>query len=211
MNNFIFSLSMSGKSVIEELWDYFVTNYIEASTAYPNLGMEGNSMVNVPMIVIGVCLGALIGVIFAMYDNKVIGEYVRKMLEGGHVGKENAVTLEYLGTGERSSFGRALIRSVSLRRYVHCVEEELFAEENQGKEAPAGKKKVNEYKHAVGEHFYIPEDKKIGAEFKYIKRGLKWWAIPIVIVGLVVAFFALVFVLPYILSLLDAFVGTFKS
>ena len=196
-----------GKSFIEELWDYFVEFYLEANTAYPNLGMDGESIVSLPVIIAGLCIGTLVAVFAAMHESRVIGGYVRKMLEGKHIGKENAVTLEMLGTGERSSFGKALVRSVSLRRYVVCVEEEDFYEKKINGEIDT----KEEYKHTVGEHFYIPEDKRIGAEFKYVKRSVKWWVIPIIVVGILVAFFALMLVIPYILELIDSFIGSFKS
>ena len=194
------------KSFLEELWDYFVEFYLEAENIYPNLGMDGTSMVSLPVILAGLCIGTLIAVFAVMRDSRVIGSYVRDMLAKGSVGKENAVTLYELHTDERSGFGRALRRSVTLRRFVRCVEEEEFYEQRDGDE-PA----LEEYKHTEGEHYYIPEEKRIAAEFKYIKRGVRIWVLPIIFVGLIVAFFALMLVLPYILSLLDAFVGSFNS
>ena len=212
MNTFVLALLASSKSLLEELWDYFVENYLEADTVYYNLGMEGNSMVSIPIIVAGICIGTVIAVIAVMRDNRVIGSYVRKMLDGGHVGRENAVTLEELGSDMRSSFGKALRRSATLRRYVRCVEEECFYDALQGDdgEEPGEKDKKNsEYKYVGEEHFYIVEDKRIGAEFKYDERSVKWWVLPVIFVAVVVVFFALLLVIPYLLSLTDSFVGSF--
>ncbi len=203
----IFSLLSAQKSILEELWDYFVEYYLEADAVYYNLGMEGNSMVSLPIILAGLCIGTMIAVIAVMRDSKVIGGYVRKMLDGGKIGKENAVTLFELGTNERSDFAKALRRSVTLRRYVRCIEEEEFEDKKRSGEI----EEKAEYKHVEGEHFYIPEDKKIGAEFKYIKRGVRWWVLPIIVVVLVVVFFGLMLLLPYILSLLDAMVGSWNT
>ena len=207
MKNLLFSLSSSGKSFIEELWDYFVEYYLEAENIYPNLGIDGTSMVTLPVILAGLLIGTLIAVFAVMRDSRVIGAYVRDMLKKGSVGKENAVTLYELHTDERSGFARALRKSVTLRRFVRCVEEEEFYEKkNSGEDVGS-----DEYRHTGEEHYYIPEDKRIAAEFKYIKRGVSVLAIPVIVLGLVVAFFGLMLVLPYILSLLDAFVGTFNS
>ena len=207
MKNLLFSLSSGGKSLIEELWDYFVEFYLEAENIYPNLGMDGTSMVTLPVILAGLCIGTFIAVFAVMRDSRIIGSYVRDMLAKGSVGKENAVTLYELHTDERSGFARALRRSVTLRRFVRCLEDEEFYEKKiNGEDVGA-----DEYSHVEGEHYYIPEDKRIAAEFKYIKRGVSVLAIPLILVGLVVAFFGLMLVLPYILSLLDAFVGSFNS
>lgn len=207
MNTFIFSPLAAGKSLLEELWDYFVEYYLEADTVYLNLGIEGNSIVSLPLILAGLCIGTMIAVFAVMRDSRVIGSYVRKMLENGKIDKENAVTLFELGTSERSDFAKALRRSVTLRRYVRCVEEEQFNEKKLNGEI----EDKAEYKFVGGEHFYIPEDKRIGAEFKYIKRGVRAWVLPIIALALVIVFFALMLVLPYVLSLLDAFVGTWKG
>ncbi len=207
MNTFIFSPLAAGKSLLEELWDYFVEYYLEADAVYLNLGMEGNSMVSLPIILAGLCIGTMIAVFAVMHDSRVIGGYVRKMLEGGKVGKENSVTLFELGTNERSEFAKALRRSVTLRRYVRCVEEEEFEEKKRSGEI----EEKTEYKHGEGEHFYIPEDKKIGAEFKYVKRGVRWWVTPIIAVILVAVFCGLMLLLPYILSLLDSIVGSWNG
>lgn len=205
----IFSSLSAQKSVLEELWDYFVEYYLEADAIYLNLGMEGNSMISLPIILAGLCIGTMIAVFAVMRDSRVIGGYVRRMLEGGNVGRDKAVTLEELGTGERSEFARALRRSVTLRRYVRCVEEEEFIEKKLSGEIESDSR--SEYKFVGAEHFYIPEEKRIGAEFKYIKRGVKWWVVPIISVALIVVFFGLMLVLPYILSLLDSIVGAWKG
>ena len=61
MKNLLFSLSMTEKSLIEELWDYFVENYLENRVVYSNLGMEGSTMASVPLILAGITVwGVLI-------------------------------------------------------------------------------------------------------------------------------------------------------
>ena len=205
----IFSLLSARKSLLEELWDYFVEYYLEADNVYFNLGIEGNSMVSLPIILLGFCVGTMIAVFAVMHDSRVIGGYVRRMLENGNIGRDKAVTLSELGTGIRGEFAKALRRSVTLRRYVKCVEEEDFFEKKKSEEIAADAK--SEYKFSGNEHFYIPEDKRSGAEFKYIKRGVRWWVVPIIALVLIAVFFGLMLLLPYVLSLLDALVGSWKG
>lgn len=221
MNNLLFSLATSGKSFVEELWDYFVETYLLGSSNYPNLGLVDNSIISLPIILIGLIIGALCAVVAVGYDSRVIGGFVRSMLMKGAVGRENAVTLYDMELTERSAPGRALRKSAGLRRLIHCVEEEdFYAEQKRLREEYEKKReedptlpefKPAEYTFGEDEHFYIVEDKKITAELKYIKRGAKPWALPIIIVASVIVFFALIIILPYILTLLDQLIGSFKS
>ena len=57
MNNLLFALSSSGKPLIEELWDYFVENYLESERVYYNLGLSTEIL---PMILLGLFAGAII-------------------------------------------------------------------------------------------------------------------------------------------------------
>ena len=219
MTHSLFSLAASGKSLVEELWDYFAEAYLSGTVDYPNLGLVGNSILSLPTILVGIAVGAILAVAFGMYDNCVIGSFMRLMLEKGAVGRENSLTLYDLGAGERSAFARALRKSASLRRMVHCAEEEDFyaelkaarqSHEKRREEDPSLPEfKETEYVFGGEEKFYIPEDKRIAAELKYIKRKLKPWAIPLIIVSSVFIFFALIFMLPYILELLDQLFGSF--
>ena len=221
MNVSLFSLATSGKSLVEELWDYFAENYLSGGVDYPNLGLVGNSILSLPTILIGIAIGAILAVAFAMYDNRVIGGFMRLMLEKGAVGRENSLTLYDLGAGEQSAFARGLRKSASLRRMVLCAEEEdFYTEQNTAREEYEKKREEDsslpefnekQYVFNGNERFYIPEDKRIAAEVKYIKKTLKPWAIPLIIVVSVIIFFALIFLLPYVLELLDGLIGSFKT
>ena len=221
MNNLLFSLAANSKSTVEEMWDYFVENYLSGSAEYPNLGLTENSIISVPVILAGLLIGTLLAVTITVYDNRVMGGFVREMLYRGALGREKALTLSDIDLAERSPVGRALRKSVGLRRIVHCIEEEDYYAELKRQREECEKKReedptIPEFKHTdytfgEGEHYYIPEDKKITAEIKYAKRGLKPWALIILIAVSVILFFALVFILPYILKLADQLVGYFKS
>ena len=218
MNNLLFSLSASSKSLVEELWDYFVENYLESERVYYNLGISTGIL---PMILVGLFIGAIVATFLVIYDNRVVGDFVRKMAATGVVGKEKAQTLGELGTNERSNFARALRTSVGLRRVVRCVEEENYYaelektreeyEKRREEEPTLPKFKSVDYKFDGTEHFYIPEDKRIAAEVKFANRGMKMWSIPVIIVVSVVGFFGLMLLVPYILQLLDQLIGSFNS
>ena len=218
MNNFIFSLSKSAKPLMEELWDYFVENYFENGVYYENLGISTSSL---PFILLGIFGGVVAAALLVMYDNRAVGEYIRKMIYEGAIGKDKAVTLYHLGTNLRSAFARALRKTAGVRRVVKCVEEEEFLAEIEVRRAEYEKKREDdpslpsfeavEYKFNGEEHYYIPEEKRISAEIKFANRGMKLWGYLLVIIGSAVGFFALMMLLPYILKLLDQMIGSFKS
>lgn len=221
MNVSLFSLATSGKSLVEELWDYFAENYLSGGVDYPNLGLVGNSILSLPTILIGIAIGAILAAALAIYDNHVIGRFMRLMLEKDAIGREKSLTLYDLGAGERSPFAKALRKSVSLRRMVRCAEEEDFYTELKAAREEHEKKreedptleafKEKDYVFSGEEHFYIPEDKKIAAWTKYITPTLNPLSIIAIIVGAIVIFFALAFLLPYVLELLDGLIGSFKT
>lgn len=223
MNNIFTTaiLSAEGKSLIEELWDYFAENYLDSNTVYTNLGIDSSSPITIPMILFGIFIGIIASVIAMVYDKRVLGKFVRNMLSEGAVGRENAKTLYHFGTNERSSVGRSLRRGINLRRVVRCVEEEDYYKELKEAREKYEKKreedpslppfKEAEFVFTEGEHFYIPEDKKYTAEIRFAKGGASWWSIPLTIVGALVGFFILLALLPYILTLLDQAIGSFKT
>ena len=217
-----FSLSSSEKPLLEELWDYFVENYLESNSVYPNLGMDGTgSIISLTNIIFGIFFGVIIASIMIIYDKRVTGAFVRQMIYVGALDKENARTLSDLGYGERSNIAKSLRHSAHLRKVIKCVEEEDYyselittREEYEAKRANDTSlpefKSVN-YVFNGSEHYYIPEDKKYTAEAKFSKSGASWWAIPLTIILAFIGSFALMLILPYILTLLDQMIGSFKS
>ena len=162
MNNLLFSLAANGKSTVEEMWDYFVENYLSGSAEYPNLGLTENSIISVPVILAGLLIGTLLAVTITVYDNRVMGGFVREMLYRGALGREKALTLSDIDLAERSPVGRALRKSIGLRRIVHCIEEEdYYAELKRQREEYEKKREedptIPEFKHTdytfgEGEH-----------------------------------------------------------
>lgn len=221
MKNILFSLATAEKSLFEELWDYFVQNYLDTGAAYSNLGFGGNSLITMPVILFGLFIGFIASTVALIYDKRVLGAFVKKMLSEGAVGKEKATTLYHLGYTERSTVGRSLRKGVNLRRVVHCVEEEdYYAKLKKNREEYEKKREEDRslppfkevsYTHVEGEHFYIPEDKKHTAEAKFAGKAVSWLTVPIVIAVSLVGFFVLMVVLPYMLTLLDQLIGSFKS
>ena len=60
-------------------------------------------------------------------------------------------------------------------------------------------------------HFYIPEEMKYTADVKFEKKGSTWLGAILFVAVAIVIGFVLLLVLPYLLSLLNDFVGAFQS
>jgi hypothetical protein len=210
------------KSLLEELWDYFVQTYLESGEVYTNLGMEGSgSMMSLTSIVFGIFFGIVLASVLTVYDKRVIGSFVRKMLYCNAVGKENAKTLFELEEGERSAPARALRHSSNLRRVVKCVEEEEYYaeliktreeyEKRRQEDRSLPEFKSVDYVFNGTEHYYIPEDKKYSAETRFSKSGTAWWSLPVALLVAFACAFAIMIALPYILKLLDQLIGAIKA
>ena len=209
------------KSLLEELWDYFVNMYFETGATYPNLGMDSGSGFPMISLVFGLFLGITLASILIVYDKRVTGDLVRQVLYSGAVGKDNAKTLDELDIGRASQGAKSLRRSAYLKKIVKCAEEEAFYAELAEKAAEYDKKRAEdkslppfkyaEYVFSGEEHYYIPEDKKYTAETKYSKAATKWYSIPVAVIVALVLSFVLMLALPYILTLLDQVIGAMKA
>ena len=115
-----FSLSLLAVS-LSEWW----SSLFSASEEYEHLGISGESGM-IPSIVIGIAVGFLVAACMAIFDRRVLGDFVRQVLSHECYSKESAKTLEELGYHKNSFVRGALKSGVSLRRVVKCVEEEEF-------------------------------------------------------------------------------------
>lgn len=220
MNTFYLSSSGAQKSLLEELWDYFARNYLDSSAAYENINL-GNSMISLTSILLGLSIGLILACIAVVYDKRVLGDFVRKIISEGALTKEKATTLYHLGYNERSTVAKALRHNIGLRKIVVCVEEQEHIDQLKKAEEEYEKRRTDdpslppfkaaEFRFDNTSHFYIPKEKRITAEIKFARGGAAWWNVPLVIIGATIGFFVLLLVIPYMMTLLDQLIGSFKS
>ena len=203
----------------EDVWNYLYDAYFNIGDGYTNLGTEQSPLITVGTVVFGIYIGAMIACIVMFYNRQVVGSAVRRMLEKKIHSREEAVTLQELGYTKNFLIRSMFRDSTSLRRVVKCVEEEdFYAEQNASKIEYDKKreedKKLPKFREEIyrvdieNDHFYIPEDLEITAVTKFQKKGSTWLSMVISIVLLTVAFFALLFFLPWFLGQLDGAFGT---
>ncbi len=188
-----------------------------SSEEYENLGITGGSMI--PSIVIGIAIGFLIASCMAIFDKRVLGDFVRQVLSYECLSRESAKTLEELGYHKNSFVRGALKSGVSLRRVVKCVEEEIFLENVEKERAAYEAAKSDEKKPKFREpkfkmdvsvmHFYIPEEMKYMADVKFEKKGTGVHTLVLAFVLVIAITFALLFFIPELLQMLDNMLGMF--
>jgi hypothetical protein len=190
--------------------------------AYSNLGLDTGTVRSVGLIVLGVFIGIIIACIAMTYNKQVLGGLVSKLMAENCRTAEGARTLEELGYKKNPFIRSAVQRNVSLRRVLHCVEEEKFyREQSEDREAYEKKREENpslpkfrDREYLVDpsrDHFYIPEEKVEMAERKFDAKGSSWISMIIWIVILIIAFFVIFSFLPDIMETINDFAGSFKN
>lgn len=210
-------MTVSGK---DSFWEDFFTDLF-AYAYYPNLNMDTDSLIFVKNIILGIFIGLCIASFGAVYNKRVLGKFVRKLLKEECLSTESAKTLGELGVIQNYAIRNAVRKSVSLRRVVRCKEEEEFLAEQEKQRlefenATNGDKKASfkEEKFEIdtaNDHFYIPEEMKYMADVKFESRGTTWLGAIFFVVIMAIVFVVLIIFLPDIFQMLDNFVGGFSS
>ena len=202
----------------EDVWNYLYGSYVSMGSGYENLGTDKSPLITVGTVVFGLFIGTVIACIVMVYNRQVVGSAVRRMLKDGIHTREGAVRLCELGY-KKNFLIRSLFRdSHSLRRVVKCVEEEdFYAEQEQSRleyeQKRATDKSLPKFREQIyrvdveNDRFYIPEDLKFTAEVKFQKKGSTWVSMTVGIIILVIAFFAILLFLPWLLEQIDGAVG----
>lgn len=217
--NFIFALSAQGDtSFFEDVWNYLYDVYLRSEGSYHNLGLEKMPLFSIRLTVLGIFLGMIIACVAMAYHKKVLGGIVRTLIAKECLSPESAMTAEELGYKKNFLKKNALEHSVSLRSLVKCVEEEEFlaaqseekALHDQKREEDSSLKKYKTREYVIdanSDRFYIPEDKRIRAEIKFEKKGSGWVTTVVAILLVLILFFAVLLVLPQILTYIDGLLG----
>ena len=226
-------ISVGGKSLFEELWEYFEQTYFSPEIPHlDNFDLGTGTLVSLKTILIGLTLGLIFASFITIYNKRYIGSFVRKMLKEGCIDKENAKTLEELGYLKNPIIRQTIKTDKPLSRWIKCVEEDEFNEEmakkreafeeehraepeskekkkGKGKGKRIAKAKVPKFTEVTFRrdvntmHFYIPEEKKYAIDIKYDAKGANWVSFILVAVVSIVACAFLCFALPDLIKMID--------
>ena len=209
-------------SFFKKLWEGFRNLFIESDEYYEYLTVDVGTLLSVRLIMLGLFIGMCFATFASVYNKKVLGDVVRKILSREALSPETALTVEELGYQKKLLTRYAFKKSTSLRRVVKSREEVLYYQElennreeyllrkNNGEKIP--KFKEMPYKMDVtADHFYIPEDMKYMADIKFDKKGASWIGAVLITVILTVTFFVIMYFLPDILGFINDLAAGFQS
>lgn len=202
-------------------WDNFYNTYFSSSGDYENLGITDGGVMPIGSIVLGIAIGFFIACCMAIFNRRVLGDFVRHVLSHECLSPESAKTLEELGYHKNAFVRGSLKRGVSLRRVIKCVEEERFnaevaekraefeaANAEKGKKAPKFREPI--FKADLAQtHYYVPEDMKYVAETKFEKKGTGWPELVFAFVLFAVIAVGFLLLVPELLQMLDNMLGMF--
>lgn len=185
---------------------------------YEYLGNGSGSMTSLPMIIIGIFIGLALASFGAVFNKRVLGDFVRKLLREDVLSAESAKTLAELNYQRNPAIRSGVRKGVTLRRVVRCREEEEYLAAIEAKQIEYEEKRKNDpslprFKAEPfrvdpdQHHFYIPEEIKYMADVKFEKKGSTWLGAVVFIVVLAIAFVLLMWAMPYILSVLNDWIG----
>lgn len=212
------NLSVGGKSLFEELWEYFEETYFSPEIpVLDNFDLGTGTLVSLKNILVGLTLGLILASFITIYNKRYIGRFVRKLLSKECISHESAKTLAELGYQNNFGIRQAIRSDKPLSRWIKCVEEDEFYEEMNKKreeyEAAREKdpsmprfKEINFKRNLDTMHFYIPEDKKYTIDVKYDAKGANWVSFILVVVISIAACAFLSFALPDLIKMVDNFI-----
>ena len=211
-------ISVGGKSLVEELWEYFEETYFSPQIPeLDNFDFGTGTLVSIKTILVGLTIGLILASFITIYNKRYIGGFIRKLLSEECFTKESAKTLEELGYSRDPGIRQAIKTDKPLSRWIKCVEEDEFYEEMDKKreeyEAAREKdpsmprfKEINFKRDVNTMHFYIPEEKRYTIDVKYDAKGANWVSFVLVAVVSIAACAFLSFALPEIIKMIDNFI-----
>jgi gas vesicle protein len=125
-------ITLTQKSLFEELWEYFVDTYFSPDMPYlENIDMGTGSLISLRTIIFGLTIGIVIAAACSIFNKRYVGDFVRKVIYEECFSKESAKTLYELGYQKDPAIRGMVKTGGSLSRVIHCVEEDEYMEKIQ--------------------------------------------------------------------------------
>lgn len=239
------SISLASSSeeptVIEELIDYIVTKYLTPNFGayeYTNINVDTDPLVTPAMIFAGAFVAVMAGAAAVIFNRRVLGRLVRRLLRNDAITPEKAKTLDELGLSD-SRIIKFFLNGTTLSKAVRCVEEDEYyglkyvpyihedysgtksedVEENEreARKNDAYTVSINtprklRYKRDPGkDHFYIPERKKYHASVRFDIKGTNPLSLLILAAVYIVLGLIFIRIFPSLLKAIDTAIGAFKG
>ncbi len=231
----LFFILNDGQSIISELFEYFKEEYFTPHFGdYTHFTFSEDSAFSFQSLVICLFIGINLASLAVIFDRRVLGNFVRKLISENCLSADRAKTLSELGFFKNAAVRGSLRSGVTLRRVVRCVEEEEYNKALESKRAEYNAAATSNAFSDAGAltkrkgkrpsfrevpfkinfetaRFYIPEELKYMAEIKFERKGTNWLSFFLVFV-LSIAMMIVVFrIAPDIFQMLDNFLTMFSE
>lgn len=185
------------RSAFRELITYLDDRYFSVDLGvYQHFSVSTQTGSVVRNLILGLALGLILAAGISCYLKTVHGGFVRRLLAEGCTTPETAKTLYELGYFHNISIRNQLRSGGTIGALVHRVE--------------AVGEPASDAANLSAARFYIPEDLRYRAEFRYEKKGSGAPMMILTIVLTVVAAALLCHFLPQLLGLADVILGIFR-
>ena len=189
-------------STIGELITYIHQTYFSIQFgAFDNFSITEQTASIINKMIPALIWGIIIAAVATVYCRRIVGSFVRTLIEKEAINPEAGVTLFETGAFRSTIVRRELCRGAFLRKVIFCREEQAYLNE-KGKDATY---KID----FTRDHFYIPEDLKYRAENRFNQKGSTWLyvVLTVVLVPVVVGLFCRF--MPNILEFVDSVITFF--
>ena len=233
MRSLALASSSEEPTLFEELLDYIVNKYLTPNYAayeYTNIEINSDPLVTPAMIFFGAFLAIMAGAAIVIFNRRVLGRLVRRLIRNDALTPDKAKTLEELGLSDSRAI-KLFLNLMTLSKAVRCVEEDEYyglkyipytPEDYSGKESEEAEaerieaKKNDAYAVSINtprklrykrdpkkDHFYIPERKKYHASVRFDVKGTN--PLSLIILGVVYIVLGLIFIriFPSLLKAID--------
>ena len=135
INRFFTALASSTEepTLLEELYYYIANTYLTPNFAayeYQNIKIDQDPLVPPAMIFIGAFIAVMAGAAAVIFNKRVLGRLVRRLLRNSALSPDKAKTLDELGFVSGKDFGsravRFFVNGTTLAKAVRCVEEDAY-------------------------------------------------------------------------------------
>lgn len=185
------------RSVFRELIDYLDTTYFSVDLGiYQHFSVSSQTGSVVKNLILGLAFGFILAAGISCYLKTVHGGFVRRLLAEGCNSPETARSLYELGYFHNISIRNQLRRGGTIGALVRRV--------------GAAGEPATDATDLSAARFYIPEDLRYRAEFRYEKKGSGAPVLILTVVLTVVAAALLCHFLPQLLGLADVILGIFR-
>lgn len=182
------------RSVFRELIDYLDETYFSVDLGiYQHFSVSSQTGSLVKNLILGLALGFVLAAGISCYLKTVHGGFIRHLLAEGCTSPESAKTLYELGYFHNISIRNQLRSAGAIGALVRSVGAD--GEPTSGAADLSGAK------------FYIPEDLRDRAEFRYEKKGSGALSTVLTVVLTLIAAALLCHFLPQLLGLADVILG----